>query len=213
MKKNVLVFCAHPDDETLGAGGFIKKLTKDGYKVVTIFFSLGEEGSLIMNKEYLIPKRIQEAKRVSEILGTKPYFLSLKDSDLINQIKKPRVKRTVHRLIDFYNPEFILFHSKDDRLFVDHLAVYKIVSEVLKEINYKNAYTFNIWNPISISEINNDSIVVDIRDTLRVKLRALREFKTQKTAVYQLTPIVIIKSLIYGIANKCGFAEVFFKFE
>lgn len=213
MKKNVLIFCAHPDDETLGAGGFIKKLTNQGYKVVTIFFSLGEEGSLIMNKEYLIPKRIQEAKRVSNILGTKPYFLSLKDMNLINEIKKPRVKRAVHRLIDFYNPEFILFHSKDDRIFIDHLAVYKVVSEVLKEKDYKNAYTFNIWNPISISEANNDSIVVDIRDTLRIKLKALSEFKTQKTAVYQLTPIVIIKSLIYGIIHKCRFAEVFLKYE
>lgn len=213
MKKTVLVFCAHPDDETLGAGGFIKQLTRKGYNVVTIIFSLGEQGAIFMSKDYLIPKRIKEARRVSKILGAKSLFLSLKDMNLINEVKNPRVQRTIKRLIDYYNPKLILFHSKDDRLYKDHLGVYNVVSKVCDEINYNNAYTFNIWNPVSLSEVRNDAMVINIRKTLRIKLKALMEFKTQKTSMYQLIPVVIIKAFIYGITHKYRFAEVFYKYN
>ncbi len=33
---NILTFFAHPDDETLAAGGYIKKLTKKGFNVIVV---------------------------------------------------------------------------------------------------------------------------------------------------------------------------------
>lgn len=212
-KKTILIFCAHSDDETLGAGGFIKKASDLGYEIVTIIFSLGEKGSIILNEDYLIKKRIEEARSVSQILGSKALFLGLRDSHLTEDVKLPWVYRSIKRNIEHFDPELILFHSKDDRIFPDHLAVYKIVSKVLSDMDYKNAFTFNIWNPINFFEIFNPSIVVDISDVLKTKLKALKEFKTQKTAVYQLIPLVLIKAAVYGISRGTKFAEVFYRWN
>ena len=35
--KKLVVFAAHPDDETIGCGGLIKKLTETGSDVVVVF--------------------------------------------------------------------------------------------------------------------------------------------------------------------------------
>mgnify|MGYP001438865014 CR=1 FL=1 len=40
--KNVFVFAAHPDDETLGCGATIAKLSSEGHKINLITFTDGE---------------------------------------------------------------------------------------------------------------------------------------------------------------------------
>ena len=41
IKKEILVFAAHPDDEILGCGGTLKKYFLKGYKVSVVFFTNG----------------------------------------------------------------------------------------------------------------------------------------------------------------------------
>ena len=41
MNKKILVVAAHPDDEILGCGGTIKKLTLKGFKVRTLILTRG----------------------------------------------------------------------------------------------------------------------------------------------------------------------------
>ena len=38
MKKSILIFAAHPDDEVLGCGGTILKYKDKGYQVFSVFF-------------------------------------------------------------------------------------------------------------------------------------------------------------------------------
>ena len=39
--KKILVVAAHPDDELLGCGGSLKKLSKDKCNIFTLFFTNG----------------------------------------------------------------------------------------------------------------------------------------------------------------------------
>ena len=67
------MFAAHPDDETIGCGGLIKKLTETGSDVVVVFATSGNTG-IDQNKKFnekITLKRIKEAKRVAKILGIK----------------------------------------------------------------------------------------------------------------------------------------------
>ena len=51
---SVLIVAAHPDDEVLGCGGTIKKLTKSGNKVNIIFISDGVSSRKMSKKNYLV---------------------------------------------------------------------------------------------------------------------------------------------------------------
>lgn len=46
-----MVFCAHPDDEVLGAGGTIAKYAREGKKVIAVIFSYGESSHPWMKKK------------------------------------------------------------------------------------------------------------------------------------------------------------------
>ena len=52
-KKNILVFAAHPDDEVLGCGGTISKLSKN-YNINVVFFTDGVGSRPLSKKKLLI---------------------------------------------------------------------------------------------------------------------------------------------------------------
>ena len=94
--KNVLVVAAHPDDEVLGCGGTLAKLSKKGFNIYTLFVSDGisardETKDIIRRK---IEQRNSAAIKASKILGCKiPEFLLYPDNrldqvPLLNIIKK-----------------------------------------------------------------------------------------------------------------------------
>jgi len=41
LKKKIVVFAPHPDDETLGCGGTIAKRVREGYDILIIFMTCG----------------------------------------------------------------------------------------------------------------------------------------------------------------------------
>ena len=82
MKNRILVLAAHPDDEVLGCGGTIKKLSSKGCVVKVVFFSDGESSRV--NKKNIANKilyRKQNAKKAAKILGyNKQDFLNYPDN-------------------------------------------------------------------------------------------------------------------------------------
>ena len=54
MKKKILVVASHPDDEILGCGGTIAKLSKSGNIVKTIILTKGISSRFDSNKNEII---------------------------------------------------------------------------------------------------------------------------------------------------------------
>jgi LmbE family N-acetylglucosaminyl deacetylase len=213
-KRNILIFCAHPDDEVIGPGGTILNYAKKGINTYVVIFSGGEKSHVWYDEKKLITKREQESNNAGKILQAKRIInLKLADGKLHKEIESPEVNEKVKKLILKYNPEKIFTHAIDDMLYPDHRAVHDCVVNAVKELREKkkySVYTFNIWT-INVRKRNAPRLVVDITEEFERKTEALKCFKTQYLALFQLRPLVYIKALLAGWKNGTKYAEEFHK--
>lgn len=208
---NVLVFAAHSDDEVIGVGGTIAKYAKEGHKVITVIFTRGDKSSPWLKKDYVIKEREQEAKKIDKFLGSKELILlGLSDAKLKKETQRPDVKKRLKAIIRKYRPSQIFVHSHFD-FHPDHVAVNKIVLEVLAKIDVKktiSVFTYEINNVINETR---PRMYVDISKTFSKKIKAMKMFKSQPHFIYPLLIPVYYKAIISGWHNKCKYAERFYK--
>ncbi len=207
-----MIFCAHPDDDVIGAGGTMAKYAKEGNKVIVVIFSYGEGSHPWLKKRVTVETRVSEAKKAGKILGINDIiFLGLKDTQVLKHGKKLGVEKRIIALIEEYSPSKIFTHSKDDP-WPDHQSVYKLMTRLLEKIKFKgDVYSFDVWNPLRLRQRNLPRLVVDVSDTFKIKKRALAYYKSQKLSLVTLIPFIYSRAIISGINNSCRFAEVFYK--
>jgi N-acetylglucosamine malate deacetylase 1 len=219
-KGNILVICAHSDDQILGPGGAMAKYAREGYNVYTIICSYGEGSHPHMKLSYIAKIRVMEAKEADSIIGGKGVmFLALKDGAIRHDFKKKKMMERFKRQILTYAPKKIFTHSEDD-LHPDHRFVKEMVVEACESLARKNLlnaeiYTFDVSNIFNKKEKYFPRLVVDITDTFRYKIKALHEFRSQINFFsYTITVNILYLAVYYrAFMNglKYGFkaAEVF----
>ena len=125
--KRALVLAAHPDDETIGLGGTIKKLAKNGCIVHVVFYTGGREGFADPGLKSMIEKmRKEEIEKVQNVLDFESYeFLGYEDMAVPDD--KEAFKRTIE-LIRTIKPDVIFTHYNKDK-HRDH----RVISNLSKE--------------------------------------------------------------------------------
>lgn len=220
--RNILVICAHSDDQVIGPGGTMAKFARNGFNVHTIIFSYGEMSHPHLKKRYIAKVRVSESKEADKIIGGKGVmFLGLKDGEIREEYKRKKMKKKLENLILSHSPEMIFTHSKDD-LLPDHRFVRNVVLEIYDYLNKNKSlksdvYSFDVWNIWNVLKRNKPKLVVDITQTFTYKTRALKEFKSQINFfshtffVNILFVSVYLKSFINGLRYGFRRAEVFYK--
>ncbi|MFP4403086.1 MAG: PIG-L deacetylase family protein [Candidatus Woesearchaeota archaeon] len=213
-KETVLIFCAHNDDHTLGAGGTIAKYSKEGINVVVVIFSYGENSHIWLKKEESIKMRVLESKKADKLLGIKKtYYYGLKDGFFSNENQKKKIIKSIKRIIAILKPSKIFTHSFDDP-HPDHKTVYYTISQVLEEINYNcDVYSFDIWNPFNLRKRDSPKLFVDITDTFKIKMKSFSLHKSQWMTKIIMIPTTYTRGLINGLERGIKYAEVFYKIK
>lgn len=208
MTSVILVFVAHGDDQIIGMGGTISKYVKEGKKVIVVIFSYGELSRPLEKVSVVVDKRLKEAEEVDEFLTVEQtLFLGVPDlkveanEEIIGKIRK---------IIEDYKPDKIFTHSYYD-IHRDHRAVNKAVLNAVDKKGNIDVFTFGISNPLRYGKSDLPKLYVDISNTFKDKINALKLYKSQKLYVYTLLPIVYAKAIVEGIENRCKYAEVFYK--
>jgi len=199
---------AHPDDSIIGVGATIAKYVKEKKQIIEVIFSYGEVSHL--KKEIIIKKRVNEIKNAARVLGYKELiFFGLSDSKIKNNIGN--IKNEIKKIIKKYRPIKIFTHSPSDKL-PDHLAVNEAVISCIGEMKLNtDVYGFDVWNMTNLKEVENPKLYVDVSNTFELKIKALKEFKSQRHVVLQLMPSIYARAKLHGEHLGCRYAERFYK--
>lgn len=209
-RENILIFCAHPDDEVLGCGSSTAVFSSEGKNVISIIFSYGELSHL--KEEIIKKKRMRESEKASRMIGSKEViFLGLPDSKISSKIEEMNIKDKIKELIKKYKPIKIFTHNPSDPL-PDHKTVNEIVTSTIKDLKLGiPLYGFDVWNLYNIKERDKPLYYVDISRTFWTKVKALALFKSQLHVMLYFLPIVFLRAKMAGRKNHCKYAERFYK--
>ena len=187
-KKVALVVAAHPDDEVLGCGGMIAKLSKKNVKVNILIISDGISSRKISKSEFVkeIKNRRAACKKACKILGAQmPIFYDLPDNQL-DSVPLLKIIKIVDNVILKHKPETVLTHSNDD-LNIDHQIVNKAVVTACrpqKNSSVKTLLFFEIpssteWQINRKKDFFAPNWYEDISKTIKFKLKALKAYQVE----------------------------------
>lgn len=210
----ILVFGAHPDDEIIGLGGTIAKLSKMGKDIYVVTFTAGETGySRPEEKDSIASTRLKEAKACDEILGIKERVVLGKPTQGI--VNDRETYQECVKLIRKYRPDVIFTHWNKDK-HRDHRAVSEITEEAWwKAQENVLADMGTPWRAreLYFYEINDlftfPSLLIDISDTLEFKLKAMETQVSQMDVLPNIMRYIEALAQVRGYLRGTKYAEAF----
>jgi LmbE family N-acetylglucosaminyl deacetylase len=185
----VLVIAAHPDDEVLGCGGTMARLTDDGADVHVHILGEGVTSRYERRDDAdrdSIRSLRDQAREACRVVGvTQVELHSLPDNRFDAETLLDIVK-IVERLVDKVQPEVIYTHHGGD-LNVDHQIVHKAVltatrpavTQAVREIYAWEVPSSTEWSFQRIEPCFRPNVFVDISETLERKIESMRAYVTE----------------------------------
>ena len=190
IKKNLkaLVIAPHPDDEVLGAGGFIRKITEQGGSVDLLIVTGSGEGvhPIWPPKSWKISK--SETKRAANILGIDNIFYSNLPAAILDNYPNYKINKSIDFVIKKVDPELLIIPYHHD-LHIDHYKVsyaslvasrpyLNVDNKLRKIIAYETLSETNLF-PSIINNSFSPDLYVDITETIKFKIEAMKQYESQ----------------------------------
>ena len=180
--KKVLVISPHPDDETLGVGGTIKKLSKKKLEI-SILVVGGHLPPIYEEEHYR--KTEKECKKACSILGSKKIFFLKKVATKFNEEPVANFNKSIMDIINKIDPEIVFIPFPDRH--IDHKVVFN-ASMVCTRPNSKSKIKMILayetlsethWNANYIEANFIPDVFIDITNELKFKEKALKSYTSQ----------------------------------
>jgi len=186
----ILVIAAHPDDEVLGCGGTIARLTSEGNNVFTLILGEGvtsrDASRDRTKKENEIAELRKQTEDANKILGVKKVYTFDFPDNRFDTVPLLDIIKTIEEIKDGFKPDIVFTHHPGD-LNIDHQMTFKAVMAACRptiDESVKEIYSFEIpssteWNaPSSLTYFMPDYFT-DVNKSLEIKINALKEYKTE----------------------------------
>ena len=186
--KTVLVIAAHPDDEVLGMGGTVAKLTTEGVECHLLIVTDGSSSQYreSIDIQKIIDNKKQETKRCANILGFKSIIYGGLPDMKLDCTPHIDINQVIERVIDELQPDTVYTHFWGD-VNADHQNVYKstlvavrpVMGQVVKDLFCYSVPSSTEWTPNKEDTMFMPNVFVDITDYAEQKYEAFAQYATE----------------------------------
>jgi LmbE family N-acetylglucosaminyl deacetylase len=136
FSKCVLSIFAHPDDESLVAGGILKACSEKGLDTIIISLTCGEQGSIaqsdLATRETLGLVREAELRAAGKCLGAKMVECFNYPDGELSWTNTTDIKKLLAERIKYWRPDIIItFGAEGLYWHPDHIAVHELTNAAL----------------------------------------------------------------------------------
>ena len=186
----ILVVAAHPDDEVLGCGGTMARLASEGNCVYTLILGEGvtsrDRKRDLAKRENEIVKLKEKAEDANKILGVKKVYTYDFPDNRFDTVSLLDIIKTIEKIKEDIKPDIVFTHHYGD-LNIDHQITFKAVMTAfrpLKKETVREMYSFEVlssteWNIPKPEICFVPNHFVDISKTIKLKVRAMKEYKCE----------------------------------
>lgn len=170
----VLVVSPHPDDESIGCGGTLRKHVCQGDAVRLIFLTSGEQGGHGRSPDETVRVREREAEEAAGILGLFKIEFWREPDGAVRASR--RLAEKLRKAVREWEPRLVYVPHRAE-MHPDHRASARLVRRALLDLALPARPTvrmFEVWTPMQ--QIDE---VVDISEYMEAKLAAVRAYKSQ----------------------------------
>jgi LmbE family N-acetylglucosaminyl deacetylase len=201
----ILVIAPHPDDEVLGMGGTIKKLSKKN-KIILCVVS---EGATAQYKDKkMIKVRRDSCKKTAKILGiSQTIFLDYPDMRL--NLSHLDINKKLEEIIEKYKPEIVYTAPKND-LNLDHQVVFSSTLVACRpKSGVKQILCYEIQGNTKVPFVPN--VFENIEKEFSYKIKGFKMYKSEIEEFPNPRSIIAIENLAIMRGIESGFkkAEAF----
>ena len=214
--KAVLALVAHPDDAEWYAGGTLAKLAGEGARIIIVIATDGSKGSFELAGESLARIRAEEARRAAAVLGAEPPILLGHADFELDALPAGYLREQFVRAIRTYRPDIVIAEDPfvPQEPHPDHRVVAWAAMEATLYAGLPALYPEHLaeglrphlvvekyWYANTAAGANK---IVDISDTIEVKLAAMAEHRSQ---VQFLVEDIVRQAKLAGLEGEAMFQE------
>jgi N-acetylglucosamine malate deacetylase 1 len=172
----ILTVVAHPDDETLGAGGTMARFAADGHDVMVLIMTDG-----VGARHDQFEQQRLCAVRACETLGVTNVSLAGLPDQRLDTMALMDLAGPMEKAVSEFRPDVMFTHYQED-VNQDHRAVFRAASIAARPTEGTSVRRFLCFETASSTEwaapfpgtTFAPNVFVDISETLEVKLAAMR---------------------------------------
>ena len=204
---NILVIAPHPDDEVLGMGATIKKLSQKNDVTLLV---MTDGASAQYDDQKMIQVRRESCKKSSKILGIKKIeFLEFQDMKL-DSVPQLEINQKIEKIIKKIKPRVVFTSPKND-LNKDHQIVFNstMVATRPNSSSVKSVFSYEL--PGQVKNVFLPNRFEDIKNQISYKIKAFKMYKSEIMKYpHPRSPKAIESLAMYrGVQSGLIYAEAF----
>lgn len=218
---NVLVIAAHPDDEVLGCGGTMARLSSEGHRVHVLI--LGEGVTSRYEQRDAADIRTvaalhQRAGRVAALLGACDLEMLKLPDNRFDSLPLLEIVKHVERAVERTKPD-IVFTQHGGDLNIDHVQTFRATLTATRPVSgicVRAVYAYEVassteWAFGQFEPALRPTTFIDISATLERKLAAMHLYESETRAFPHPRSTEALGAIAqrWGSVAGCAAAEAF----